>query len=94
MSLASEDSFQTEFYSVFRHLSTHIHEARLADMSLSTLYNYIRVDYKTIRVVRVAAGQWHDPIQCKLLRRGLDKASQKYPYRALSYLGTFGAPLR
>lgn len=85
-SFASEDSFQTGFYSVLRHLSTHVHEARLAEMSSSTLYNYIRLDYKTIRVVRVAAGQWQDPIRCKLLRRGLDEASEKYPYRALSYV--------
>lgn len=59
-------------------------------MLLSTLYDATGVDSKQFRVVYIAAGQWHDPIRCKLLRRllrrGLDKASEKHPYRALSYV--------
>lgn len=65
---------------------TRAFEARLADMSRFPPYDSARVDSKKIRVVHVAAGRWHDPIRCTLFRRGLDEASDKWPYKALSYV--------
>lgn len=51
-----------------------------------TPYTYSLSDSEHFRVVHVAPGRWHDPIRCKLMVRKLDKASGKYPYRALSYV--------
>lgn len=44
------------------------------------------LDSENIRVVRVAAGRWQDPIQCELIELKLDDASVKLPYKALSYV--------
>lgn len=55
-------------------------------MSRLTPYKYSLRDTEQFRVVRISAGRWHDPIQCKLIRRRFDEASEKHPYRALSYV--------
>lgn len=51
-----------------------------------TPYKYSLRDTEQFRVVRVSAGRWYDPIRCKLIRRRLGEASEKHPYKALSYV--------
>lgn len=55
-------------------------------MSPLTPYKYSLRDTEQFRVVRVSAGRWHDTIQCKLIQRRFGEASEKHPYRALSYV--------
>lgn len=55
-------------------------------MSTHTPYATTIYTAKEIRLVRVTAGQWRDPIRCVLVRRRLDEPSGKPPYRALSYV--------
>lgn len=45
---------------------------------------------QNFRVVRVAPGDWHDPIRCSLTRRDLYAWSEGYAYKALSYV--WGSP--
>ncbi|KAJ0109981.1 hypothetical protein J7T55_014783 [Diaporthe amygdali] len=55
-------------------------------MSPSTPYKSRLLDSKDFRVVRVAAGRWHDPIRCTLINRKLGEESKGRPYKALSYV--------
>lgn len=55
-------------------------------MSLFTPYRYSLRNSEQFRVVRVSAGRWQDPIRCQLIKRKFDGASEKHPYRALSYV--------
>lgn len=55
-------------------------------MSTHTPYTSKLYTSEEIRLVRVAAGRWHEPIRCTLFCHGLDEALKPPPYRALSYV--------
>ncbi|KAI7783746.1 hypothetical protein LA080_011455 [Diaporthe eres] len=55
-------------------------------MSTHTPYTTELHNTKEIRLVRVSAGRWHDPIRCILIRWKLNNAAGQLPYRALSYV--------
>lgn len=86
MSQARAHATRTEEYHLPRHLSPCIHIGKRSDMSTHTPYRTKLHNTKEIRLVRVSAGRWHDPIRCILIRRKLNNAAGQLPYRALSYV--------
>lgn len=66
-------------------LSPCTHTDERSAMSIHTPYTSELYTSDEIRLVCVSAGQWHEQIRCKLIRRELHKATGQ-PYRALSYV--------
>lgn len=69
---------------------THTSNIKVSAMTTSTPYRSKLSGSTKFRVVHIAAGHWHDPIQCRLIHRKLGPTSRKYPYKALSYV--WGSP--
>lgn len=60
------------------------------DIPKSPYYFTSPLSSQSFRVVKVASGDWHDPIRCSLVRRDLYALSEGSTYKALSYV--WGSP--